>query len=526
MDRNLVLAKRILTAKLRRDLESPRIVKPLPAALAFHRSRCRRRLLVGSNRSSKTFHAALEIARIVSGSDKKFGHDRGVIIAVGKDSDHVGDPMWTKLSRPGEYKIIFDERENRWRAVRPDPNNPRELDPYDLANRDRWRDGEPLLPPRLVDWKRISWYLAKQNLPRRVPLKTGWEIRFYSSEGAPKRGIKAAGAWFDEEIINRLWYSETIARLVDQRGFFIWSATPQSATEQLLALHSQAEQGQGVEEFFLHIDDNPYLDREAKQEFLGSLTDPEEIEVRYHGRWLLLSLRVYPEFDERTHLVEDEPGDDWTRYVAVDPGFQTAAAVMLAVPPPGEKPYAGLVCGEVYLRDCTPDRMAEALRDMLAGHKAQRFLIDYRMARQKQMGTGLTVAQHYAEALAEVGLSSEETGSDFDMASDDVEGRTQSLKRLLVGRSGGPTWMFHARRVPNLVRELKAQYWRLRKPDQRQKGNDHAVHCLEYLAAEDLPYVEPPPPEEKASVVWEMYQEKQRNRRRREAQAALWENDE
>lgn len=512
---NDVLRKRLIVAHHRRSIESRYLVVPLPGAAGFFNCYERIRILVGSNRSSKTFHAALEVARIVSGMDHKFNVKPGVIMAVGNSADHIADPMWTKLSRPGQYKIIFDDRIQTWRSVRPDPKNPRVIDPYDLEHRDRWRDGEPLIPPRLIDWKKISWYLKKQNQPRRVPLINGWEIRFYTAQGRPKQGIVASGAWFDEEIESSEWYPETMARLVDRRGWFIWSATPQQATEQLLMLHERALNQQGVGEFSLKIDDNPYIADESKKELFNSLPTAEEIDVRYHGLWPILSLRVYPEFNALTHLTDDTPDDDWTFYVAVDPGFRVAAAVMIAVPPPDSKPYEMLVYRECYLKNCTPEEMARGIGEMLEGREAQRFIIDFRMGRQRQIGTGRTVAEHYEEAMESVGLKSAETGSGFDMGSDDVNGRIQSLKRMLYEGVDGPRMMFSGHQTPNLLRELQHQYWATRGREKRRQTDNHAVDCLEYLLAEDLPYVPPKPPKPQINPVWAMLQKKRKMQRER-----------
>lgn len=91
-------------------------------------------------------------------------------------------------------------------------------------------------------------------------------------------------------------------RLVDRNGHFLWSATPQSDTEELLKLHRRFQNNDpAVAEFSLHIEDNPYLPPEAKERLYKDLESfgQEVLDVRYHGKWGILGRQVYGEFDMR-----------------------------------------------------------------------------------------------------------------------------------------------------------------------------------------------------------------------------------
>jgi hypothetical protein len=244
----------------------------------------------------------------------------------------------------------------KWRTYRPD-------DPRDIDRADDARPAPPLIPPRFYDFHKISWENKKAQLPKKIPLKNGWDLYFFSSNGLPPQGWDVDLVAFDEEILHPLWYREMKARLLDRRkknrktgkkrsGKFIWSATPQAGTIQLYNLCQRAvaereSEAPGDEKFIevfrFGMLDNPFVSEHAKDAFIRSCDDEQEYRVRVLGDFALLGTSVYGEFMPRgAHGCDPFPvPHDWTRYAALDPGRQVCAILFAACPPPATRITAG-----------------------------------------------------------------------------------------------------------------------------------------------------------------------------------------
>lgn len=469
--------------------EALMLYRPLPVAARFHASKTARRIVIGSNRAGKTLQCAVECARVVTGQDpyNKSLATNGKFVAVGQDEDHIGQVMWRKLAMPGAFQIIQDLDTGAWRAVRPDPKNPLQLDPSDEARRKLWRPAPPLLPPRLMPIKHVSWFKKKENIPKQVPLATGWELRFRSGNAAPDQGTADDFAWFDEEIRNELYYIEIAARLIDQGGLLVWSATGQSATDQLLAIHDMASDGEeGFELFEVLIDDNPYLDAAKKRQFYSDCMaiGQDELDVRYYGKLAAHALKVYPEFQPLTvHTCDDfDIPVEWTRYMIVDPGFQVCAVLFAAVPTDESQVH---IYHEIRIAGSTPDMFADAVQAHMNSERVrfEAFIIDDRGSRARIANTGKTIGEAYWHALQERNLRARRTG--FVPGSDDVNGRTAELKRWMQvdPNTGNPKLQIHRGRCPHLVEELKKQFFHKKGVDKRKDKKGHFTDDLEYLAA-------------------------------------------
>jgi hypothetical protein len=302
-------AKAVRKAKLRRirrrirelRMESLQTYVPLPAAEAFHASIKPIDIIDGSNQAGKSLALLMELILAISGChpvEGKYPKKNGRAIVVGYDERHIADPLWYKLTREGEYKLIPDENTGRIRAVRPDPNNPRSLDPYDLAYREKWVDAPPLLPPRLIKGQ-PAWGKKAQGVVRSIETTTGWVIGFLSSKASPPQGIQLHLAALDEELDrSHVWVNELAPRMAKEHGKMIWGATPLTGGIPLWQLREKAANGHPhVNRTTLLIDDNPYITAEAKQIFFETLTDEEERAVRYYGQYRIVGRRVYGTYD-------------------------------------------------------------------------------------------------------------------------------------------------------------------------------------------------------------------------------------
>lgn len=502
--------KALVAERAKRKIESLRIYQPLPAQQAFLDDTTRIRLLRGSNRSGKTVSSAFEFARFVTGQDP---HERcqktdGRSFAVGKDLAHIGTVIYRKLFRAGAFKIIRDLESKEWRAFRP-------WDESDATREKEAKPAPPLIPPRFV--KTIAWEKKAENIPAFITLVNGWEIHFLSSLGKPPQGQDLDLVWFDEEIFDSEWYAECLARLLDRRGHFFWSATPQASTDRLYDLHLRCEKEDldfrnggpkpGAREFKLLLADNKHFSDEDKKALAASYSDREHA-VRIEGEFAIESSKVWPEFSVGVHGLDyfDIP-DDWTRYAITDPGRQVCATMFLACPPshsgiaiPGSDGMVFrddvVMYDELYITNSDAEEYGRRMAQKSAGQIFEAFIIDTHGGRITEMGSGKTVEAQYRASLAKNGVKSNRTGSGFAWGSDDVQGGLEAFRQWLKVRPFG-TPKFHIIRdkCPNFVWEIaRYRYKRINgiaTDEPETRGRVHLQACARYASLYGCSWVEP-----------------------------------
>lgn len=499
------LARRIVRlAQHALDLrrESLRLWKALPNVEPFFQSTKQVRLLFGSNQSAKTHHGLVEIARAVTGQDPydKYPKTGGRAIIVGFDGDHLADPIYTKLFRPGEFKLIRDEHTQAWRPVRPDPNNPRQLDPYDVANREHWVDAPPIIPERLIADQ--AWDRANKLIPRLTTLTTGWTILWRSSKGRPPRGRQIHLVYLDEDIQHtNAWVNELIPRLVKHGGSLIWAATHQEGGPELYEMTEKADAGsEHIDAFRLRIIDNPFISDEQREFFLNTLTTEEDVMVRYHGESAVVGRKLYRDYSPNgIHGCEPFPFPitTWCRYVFLDPGAQRCAALIVAVDP--EERHCWVIDG-IDIRQGDATRMAAEIKSRENGVRYEAIIIDQQAGKQTPMGHDARdrTAPYYWRALAAAGVIPRVQGpiAGFFPSCNDVHAREEALKAWLQIRGTGPfagTPVLQVVRgaIPELDRQISlAQYVTHKR---RLDKTEDLLDCLEYAAAYNPTFQRPDP---------------------------------
>lgn len=471
----------LIQEKLRRQIEALNLYVPLQRQLEFHNSDARERLIRGANRSGKTTAAAVEFARAVTGRDKRYP-DTGIAYICAKDGKAVSGVVYKLLFKAGAFKIIRDQTTRLWRTFNPSS-------PEDAARIKEARPAPPLIPPRFVQM--TAWLDKKAGVPELVTLRNGWEIHFFSSNSAPPHGTQIDIAWFDEEILNQLWYSEISARLVDRNGRFLWSATPQAGTLQLYELHERAEKEEAtlsksqrsIEEFHVTLAQNDHITAQQRREFISKLS-ADEILVRVEGEFAAHGLRVYPELGETTHVVPFfQIPHDWTCYVGIDPGRQVCGALFLAVPPAEDYLY---IFDELYIHQCSAAIFGREMRHKCRGRKFEAFIIDDQEARKADTGSGLTIRDQYADALKENRIECHRTGYGFTAGSADPEGGIEAVRSCLVSHDGlAPKLRILSGMAPMFIWEMK-RYWYEKKDGlptdkPRSRGPVHLCACIRYI---------------------------------------------
>lgn len=506
-DLERIRLRRLVREKMIRAVEPTNLYEPLPNQMAFHKSQAMERLLRGSNRGGKTICASMELAWILSNRHPYIDYPKsGKIIAVGRSEEHIGNVMWDKLAKPQHnLRVIQDLETKEWRAWKP-------WDESDQARKAESVPMAPMVPPRLIA-DEPSWYSKKDQIPRKVRFKTGWELMFFTGGGNPPQGIDVDVIWFDEEIERNDWYTEMAARLLDRGGRFFWSATPQAGGDQLWRLHQRAAEEEGspdpsVTEHPILLMDNPYISDSVKDELARKFShDPDAYRVRILGEYLITSFHIYPTFNVTNHCIEPfEIPANWCRYMIVDPGTVVAAVLFVAVPPDQSHLY---VYDEMYLRDSHPQKWAEAIRHKTSGQVFQSFIIDDNGSRRTDASSGTTVRQVYADILKNLKIESRATGHSFELGQSNVIAGLEAVRKALdpkpKSKDGKPYIQIFLPGCPNLVEEFPRYYKKRNKTtgiisEEPVQKHNHALDCLRYAVMHGCPYVEPKPIKRRSSA--------------------------
>jgi len=461
-------------------------------------------LVIGGNRSGKSLCTFVEDARAVTGQDPfdKYPKKDGVLVVIGKDWKHLGLVCFPMLMKPGAFKIIKDAATGEWRSFDP---------VLDAARRSEARPAPPLIPQRLV--KKVSWLLKSAGYCQKITLTTGWEIHFFSSESEPVQGYQADRIHVDEDLNDERWIPESLARIVDRKGKFQWSAMPHSTNNALLGMKERAEASEAalgekssIRLFRLRFLDNPHLDEDEKRKSIErwAASGDDVLRMRAEGDFIVDSVLVYPSFDmsihglDRAQLPDGHVPSNWCRYAVVDPGHAVTAVLFAAVPPAED---FWLVYDQLYLRQSNAVVFGEQFAKKVLSHHFHAFLIDAHGGRLRDIGSGRLPVEQYTEQLMKRGIRSQITGSSFLAGCDDVIARCESTRAALhIRPSGTPTVRILRGAAPDLEREIK-RYRKVvnyisgvpivtDKPNTR--GEVHLCQCLEYLCAYRPAYHTPP----------------------------------
>ena len=515
-----------LQAELRsRKIEALKLYRPNPNQEMIHACGASETLVIGGNRSGKSLCTFVEDARCVTGQDPygKYPKENGILVIVGKDWKHIGLTVVPYLFRAGAFRIIKDEQTKEWRCF--DPSK-------DEHRRAESKPSPPLIPPRMI--KKTSWILKSANYMQSCTLVNGWEIHFFSSEGEPVQGFQCDRVHIDEDINNENWVPELLARIVDRRGKFCWSAMPHSTNNALLGMKERAdasEQALGtdssIRQFKLRFLDNPYLDSDEKRKSIErwAAVGEDVLRMRSEGDFITDSVLVYPNFDMRIHgmdrseLPEGQIPYDWCRYAVIDPGHAVTAVLFAAVPPSED---FWLVYDQLYLRQCNAQIFGREFEKKARPYHFHAFLIDAHGGRLRDIGSGRLPVEQYTEQLVNRQIRSQITGASFLAGCDDILARTESTRNALhIRPSGTPLLRVLRGSVPDLEREIK-RYRKLvnyvagtaivtDKPN--TKGEVHICQCLEYLCAYRPHYHKPPVRNGEPDPWWVKWLEQRRKKR-------------
>ena len=237
--------------------------------LAFHRCKKRNRWVFGGNRSGKTECGAAECVYMALGIHPYRENKRDVCGWVVSLSAQVQRDVAQK-------KILYYLRR-------------------DLIEEIVMQSGRKDSPENgVIDFIRVRNSFGGISV-----------IGFKScDQGREKfQGASLDFVWFDEEPPKEI-YEECRMRVIDRRGELFGTMPPLKGLtfvyeEIFLNRHNDPE----VWYEFMEWGDNPYLPAE-EIELLESCMDEGQLESRRYGKFASSSGLVYPEFDERVHVIE------------------------------------------------------------------------------------------------------------------------------------------------------------------------------------------------------------------------------
>lgn len=176
----------------------------------------------------------------------------------------------------------------------------------------------------------------------RIDLQNGSQIVFKTyGQGWDKfQGAKIHWAWFDEECPEAV-YDETMVRLMAYKGSHWVTMTPlQGKTWIYKRIFSKRHEFSkaDLEIFKWRTTDNTTLDARRVEKTFGRM-DPKIRNARMDGDFVSLEGLIWPQFDERVHLVDEfklEP--HWPIVVGMDYGYRHPfSAVFVAVDETGRR---------------------------------------------------------------------------------------------------------------------------------------------------------------------------------------------
>ena len=234
-------------------------------------------------------------------------------------------------------------------------------------------------------------------------------------------------------------------------------------------------------------EDNPFLQKSVI-ELLKSAMGEKELESRRFGKFAVGEGLVYPEFDERVHVIKPfSVPFEWQETISIDPGLNNPLSAHWYCVDYDDNIY---VVAEHYEAKRDIDYHAKRIKGISAalgwhtdGKGRIEALIDS-AANQRTLASAKSVSELFYERGINVNAN----------VNKDLFAGIARVKSYLKGENGKPR-LFVFENCVNLIREFKGYFWG--KGDAPIKRDDHALDELRYLVM-SRPHNPPPAPEKTA----------------------------
>lgn len=403
--------------------------------IAFHKCRRRNRWVFGGNRSGKTECGAAECVYMVRGIHPYRKNKKNVFGWVVSLSQQV--------QRDVAQKKILQYLSPDW------------IEDVVMLS------GKKGSPSGVIDQIRVRNVFGGISV-----------IGFKScDQGREKfQGTSLDFVWFDEEPPEDV-YRECVMRVMDKKGDIFGTMTPLKGLTFLFdEIYMNKRNNPEVWYEFMEWADNPFL-KKSEIALLTQVMDEKELESRRFGKFCVNEGLVYPEFDERIHVIEPFPIPyEWQDMISIDPGLNNPLSAHW---------YCVDYDGNVYV----VAEHYEAKKDV--GYHADKIknisarlgwhtdfqgrlcaLIDS-AANQRTLASSKSVSELFYECGINVNAN----------VNKDLFAGIARVKNYLKGENGKPKLYIFAGCV-HMIREIKGYFWG--DGDVPKKRDDHALDELRY----------------------------------------------
>lgn len=284
------------------------------------------------------------------------------------------------------------------------------------------------------------------------------------------QGASLDFVWFDEEPPKEI-YEECRMRVFDRRGDLFGTMTPLKGLtfvyeEIFLNKYNDAE----IWYEFMEWADNPYLSKEEIRALEKSM-DEVQLQSRKYGKFASASGLVYPEFDEKVHVIEPfAVPKEWQDNISIDPGLNNPLSAHWYAVDYDDNVYVvyeHFAAGkDVDYHAAEIKRICDLLDWKRDGKGRVRAFIDS-AAKQRTLSGVKSVCEMFYERDILVNP---------DVNKDLFTGIAR-VKSYLNTQNGLPNLYIFSSCV-QLIRELKGYFWG--RGDLPKKADDHALDEMRY----------------------------------------------
>lgn len=284
------------------------------------------------------------------------------------------------------------------------------------------------------------------------------------------QGASLDFVWFDEEPPKDI-YDECRMRVMDRAGDIFGTMTPlKGLTFVFDEIYINRGNNPEVWYEFMEWADNPFLKKSEIQLFESSL-DEKQLESRRYGKFCVNEGLVYPEFDERIHVIAPFPIPfEWQDQISIDPGLNNPLSAHWYCTDYDGNVY---VVAEHYEAKRDIDHHAERIRrisEALGWHtdfKGRLCALIDSAANQRTLAGSKSVSELFYERGINVNANVDKN----------LFAGIARVKSYLKGENGKPR-LYIFENCVNLIRELKGYFWG--EGDVPKKRDDHALDELRY----------------------------------------------
>lgn len=276
--------------------------------------------------------------------------------------------------------------------------------------------------------------------------------------------------WFDEEPPRDI-FDECRMRLIDRRGDMFATMTPlKGLTYVYDEIYMNRRGNKEIWYEFMEWADNPFLDKEEIA-FLESSMSEEELLSRKEGRFSGDKGLVYPEFDERVHVIEPfTVPPEWQDMISIDPGLHNPLSAHWYAVDGDDNVY---VVAEHYAAGKDIDFHADRIKEICGvlnwhvGFNGKIEALIDSAATQRTLASQKSVAELFYERGINVNPK----------VNKDMFSGIARVKSYLSRKNSFPDIYIFSCCV-NMIREIKGYFWS--DGDLPIKRDDHAMDELRY----------------------------------------------